>query len=101
RFPRWTGTLTDTRIAYLAGTRLHVVGGDGRGDVDAGGLPAAARVAPAWRPGVLHVVSYVDTHGRIYTYDVDHGALLWRSRPYPHPRLLTWSDDGRLLLLVT
>ena len=36
--PRWTGTTTDTRIAYLTTSRLHVVGGDGRGDLDAGGL---------------------------------------------------------------
>jgi hypothetical protein len=101
RFPSWTGTHTDTRIAYLSGSRLHVVGGDGRGDVDAGGLPAAARVAPAWRPGLKRVVAYVDTRGRVYAYDADSGSLEWRSQPFPHPRLLTWSDDGSLLLLVT
>jgi len=100
-FPRWTGSRTDTRIAYLTGSRLHVVGGDGRGDVDAGGLPAAARVAPAWRPGARRLIAYADTTGRVYSYDTDHGSLEWRSRPFPHPRLLTWSDDGAILALLT
>ena len=43
RFPRWGGTATDTRIAYLTGSRLHVVAGDGTGDDAVRGLPAAAR----------------------------------------------------------
>src|SRR5439155_15169925 len=47
RFPTWTGTPTDTRIAYVAGGRLHVVAGDGTGDRAIG---PAARVAPVWRP---------------------------------------------------
>ena len=101
RFPRWGGTRTDTRIAYLTGSRLHVVGGDGRGDVDAGGLPAAARVAPAWRPGPRHVVAYVTTRGRVYVYDSDAGSLLSRSARYARPRRLAWSADGSRLLLVT
>ena len=32
RFPRWGGTRTDTRIAYLSDGELRVVGGDGKGD---------------------------------------------------------------------
>jgi hypothetical protein len=32
RFPVWTGTRTDTRIAYLSAGRLRVVAGDGTGD---------------------------------------------------------------------
>ena len=32
RFPRWSGTATDTRIAYLSGGRLRVVAGDGTHD---------------------------------------------------------------------
>src|SRR5262249_56447118 len=28
---RWGGTETDTRIAYLSGSALHVIGGGGRG----------------------------------------------------------------------
>jgi hypothetical protein len=101
RFPRWAGSRTDTRIAYLTGSRLHVVAGDGTGDVDAGGLPAAARVAPAWRPGSGHVVAYADTRGRVYLYDADAGSVAWRSALLPGPRLLDWSSDGRRLAVVT
>jgi hypothetical protein len=99
-FPRWGGTRTDTRIAYLSGSRLHVVAGDGTGDVDAGGLPAAARLAPAWRPGSPHVFAYVTTRGRVYVYEPDAGALRWRSAPFPNARKLVWSPDGSRLLLV-
>jgi hypothetical protein len=101
RFPRWGGTLTDTRIAYLTGSRLHVVAGDGTGDIDAGGLPAAALVAPAWQPGADHVLAYATTRGRVYVYDPDAGTLRWRSAPYPHPHQLLWSADGKRLLLIT
>ena len=54
RFPVWTGTFTDTRIAYLAGGRLHVVGGDSKGDRTIG---PAANVRPMWRPGRILVYS--------------------------------------------
>jgi hypothetical protein len=101
RFPRWGGSRTDTRIAFLTTSRLHVVAGDGTGDIDAGGLPAAARVAPAWRPGLPFVLAYADTLGRAYAYEPGTGALRWRSEPFPKPRLLQWSSDGRLLLVVT
>ena len=100
RFPRWGGSRTDTRIAYLTGGRLHVVAGDGTGDVDAGGLPAAAPVAPAWRPGSRHAVAYADVRGRVHLYDVA-GRVEWRSAPFPRPRLLEWSSDGTRLVLVT
>ena len=65
RFPRWGGTETDTRIAYLERRRLHVVAGDGTGDADLG-LPPAARVAPAWQPaaeGRELLLAYADTSG--------------------------------------
>jgi hypothetical protein len=100
-FPRWGGSRTDTRIAYLTGSRLHVVAGDGTGDVDQNGGPAAARVAPAWRPGARHVLAYVTTRGRVYVVDTDAGSLRWRSAPYAGPRTLAWSRDGKRLVLVT
>jgi hypothetical protein len=105
RFARWTGTNTDTRIAYLTTSRLHVVGGDGHGDLDAGGLPAAARIAPAWRPGPGFAIAYANTRGRVFAYDTAHGTDFWTvpviSARYPGPRSLQWSSDGSRLLLVT
>jgi hypothetical protein len=101
RLAAWGGTRTDTRIAYLTDSRLHVVGGDGRHDVDAGGLPAAADVRPAWRPGKPFVVGYADTRGRIGAYEPDTGALRWRTPPLPGVRTLEWSRDGTRLLAVS
>jgi len=101
RFARWGGSRVDTRIAYLSGSRLHMVAGDGTGDVDLCGEPAAAPVAPAWRPGLPHVLAFATTAGRIYVLDADRCSLTWRSAPFAHPRTLRWSSDGRRLLLVT
>jgi hypothetical protein len=95
RFPAWTGTRTDTRIAYVAGGRLHVVAGDGTGDRTVG---PAARVAPAWRPGPGHVVAYA-AGGKAVVYDVDTGTVLRRLPPAP--KKLAWSADGRLLLVFS
>ena len=104
RFPRWAGGATDTRIAYLAGNRLHVVAGDGTEDADAGGLPAAALVAPAWKPGEGFVVAYANTRGRVFPYDT-RGSSFWtappQSAPLPAPRTLEWSGDGRRLVMRT
>ncbi len=79
RFPRWGGTKTDTRIAYLSRGTLRVIGGDGKGDrlLDA---RAAAR-APLWRPGAAHVLVYARRDGSIRVVDVDSGAELERKVP--------------------
>src|SRR5262249_37022607 len=76
--PRWGGSLIDPRIAYIATSRLHVVAGDSTKDADVGGLPAAARIAPAWRPGMPFVLAYADTLGHVYAYEPETGALRWR-----------------------
>jgi hypothetical protein len=103
RFPRWGGTHTDTRIAYLTTSRLHVVAGDGTGDVDAEGLPAAAPVAPAWQPTTVdrHVLAYVTTRGRVTVFDPARGSVSWISPRYADPRVLAWTPDGRTLALAT
>jgi hypothetical protein len=95
RFPAWTGTRTDTRIAYLAGGKLHVAAGDGTDDRVIG---RAAPVAPAWRPGSGHVLAYSDGR-RAVVLDTDTGKVLRRLPPAP--RKLAWSADGRLLLVFS
>ena len=95
RFPAWTGTRTDTRIAYLSRGRLRIVAGDGTGDHAVG---PAAPVAPAWRPGRRRVLAYSDGR-RAMVIDTDSGSVL--ERLGPAPRKLAWSADGRLLLVFS
>jgi hypothetical protein len=91
RFPAWAGTRTDTRIAYLSGSQLRIVAGDGTGDHAVG---RAALVPPVWRPGPRRVLAYSDGR-RAIVYDVDSGSVLRRIAPAP--RELAWSRAGRLL----
>lgn len=49
RFPAWTGTLSDTRIAYISGGKLRIVAGDGTGDHAVG--RASLVSPPSWMPG--------------------------------------------------
>lgn len=96
RFARWGGSETDTRIAYLSRDELRVVAGDGDGDRAVG--PALA-VAPAWRPGGGHVLTYVDPSRRVVTRDLATGRVLWHARGTGVPAALEWSGDGRRLLV--
>ena len=91
--PRWEGTRTDTRIAYLAAGGLRVVAGDGTGDrlLDA----HAADVAPAWDPARLHTIAYAA--GSTVLLRRADGALVWRARAGVVPTALAWSSDGRFL----
>jgi hypothetical protein len=79
RFPRWGGTKTDTRIAYLSRGALRVVGGDGRGDRLLDRL--ADEQAPAWQPGLGHRLAYARRDGTIRIVDTDTGAVLDRDAP--------------------
>jgi hypothetical protein len=102
-FPRWGGTETDTRIAYLSGRRLRVVAGDGTGDADPG-LPSAAPVAPAWQPaapGRELLLAYADRRGRIRAYAPGSRSLRFTTAPGPVPSRLEWSSDGERLLAVS
>ena len=79
RFPRWGGTRTDTRIAYLSNGRLRVVAGNGKGDrlLD----PQAANRAPRWLSGPGHRLAYARRDGSIRVVDVDTRAVLDRNAP--------------------
>src|SRR4029077_2477940 len=56
RVPAWGGQHGNTRIAYLAGSALHVIAGDGTGDAARCG--AAAPVPPVWQPESLPLLAY-------------------------------------------
>lgn len=95
--PRWEGTETDTRIAYIARSGLRVVAGDGTGDhlLDRFG----GEVAPAWDPARLHTLAYY-TGGSIVLRRAD-GPIVWRTPITVLPTALMWSSDGRRLAVVS
>jgi hypothetical protein len=95
RLPAWTGTRTDTRVAYLSGGVLRLVAGDGTGDR---AIEPASPVAPVWRPGRARVLAYVRGTTTLVR-DVDTGAVLLRKTGDVRPAKLEWSDDGKLLLV--
>jgi hypothetical protein len=98
---RWS--TSGQRIAYLAGSELHVIAGDGTGDfVLARG---AARVAPAWMPvgeGPYspNVLAYADQRaGAIRIAEVDDGSLRSTIRYPVAIRSLQWLDRDHLLVV--
>jgi hypothetical protein len=80
RFPAWTGTRMDTRIAYIAGGRLHVVAGDGTDDRAIG---PAGLVQPVWLPGRVLVYS---NGRRLVAYDTTSRSVL-RTVSLPRTRI--------------
>jgi hypothetical protein len=96
-WPVWGGTRTDTRIAYVAGSTLRVVAGDGTRDR---ALAQGVGTPPAWRPGPGHVLAYAQA-GALRVAQADTGRELWgRSRIEPVSALL-WSADGRRLATLS
>jgi hypothetical protein len=78
RSPRWGGTKTDTRIAYIDRSGLRVVAGDGTGDRL---LVPGYRGPIAWRRGAPFVLAYADRPGRVTLYDVAEQRVIERSAP--------------------
>lgn len=87
------------RIAYLAGTHLRVVAGDGTEDTLL--APRVAPLPPAWRPepGPRHVLAHFTPTGAIGVLNTDTRRLLFRVPPTgSKPLGLEWSTDGQRLL---
>jgi WD40 repeat protein len=86
------------RIAYLSGSSLRAVAGDGTGDrqID----PRVSPVAPAWRPGARHTLAFVDSEGAVRLVDTDSGRREL-SLNLPAARDLAWSPDGGRLAVAT
>lgn len=103
REPVWTGTRTDTRIAYTSRDELRVVGGDGRGDTGLGTAPDMGEAPLAWRPGDGRVLAYaLPEQGIVRVVDVDAGGEeVWSNAVAGKATELAWSSDGRLLLVAT
>jgi hypothetical protein len=94
--PRWSSKGNgDERVAYLAGSTLRLIGGDGRGDRAL--ARGVAHVTPAWRPHT-HVLAYVEGM-RIMVRDVDTHAVQWQAAAPSHVQALQWSTDGQYLLV--
>jgi hypothetical protein len=95
--PTWTGTRTDTRIAYQAADGLRVVAGDGTGDhlLDANG----GWIAPAWDPARRFTLAYRSRDAIVLRRDT--GALVWRRNVSIAATQLVWSSDGRYLAVVS
>lgn len=97
----WSGTETDTRIAYVSDAPnggVRVVAGDGTGDRL---LVPAADGPLAWRPGSRHELAY-PLGTELHLRNADTGRLVWRARGVA-PRFtrgLSWSSDGRRVVVV-
>jgi hypothetical protein len=98
RAPRWGGTRTDTRIAYLSRAELRIVAGDGENDRRV--ARRSALVAPAWRPRSRHVLTYATPGGEVVTVDTERRRELWRAAATLPVEALAWSSDGRRLLVL-
>lgn len=98
RFPRWSGTETDTRIAYVDASGLRVVAGDGTDDRL---LVGGVRGPIAWRPGLRFVLAHV-TPRTVRVVDANTKKLLWQApRPGGRATAVEWSSNGRRLLVLS
>jgi hypothetical protein len=99
RGARWSSEVNpgDTRVAYLNGRALRVVGGNGQGD---GELRRVVGVStPAWRPDAFQL-AFSTVDGRIELVDTETARTIWRTVPGEVPTQLAWSEDGERLLAL-
>jgi hypothetical protein len=96
RAARWSGD--GYRIAYVSGSTLRVVAGDGTGDRLL--APRVAPIAPAWN-GVSHQLLYADAHGRLHLVDVDTGKSFFVTTTSEPPLEVGWTAGGRTVVELT
>jgi dipeptidyl aminopeptidase/acylaminoacyl peptidase len=96
--PRWSPD--GYRIAYLDGSTLRVVAGDGTGDRRFAGT--VAHVAPAWQPNSHneHVLAFVTASKTLYVSNADTNELLAHHRLADLPFALFWTTDAKRLVAV-
>jgi hypothetical protein len=99
RGARWSSEVNpgDTRVAYLNGRALRVVGGNGAGDKELRRLVGVS--APAWRPDAFEL-AFSTVDGRIELVDAESARTIWRTVPGEVPKQLVWSEDGERLLAL-
>ncbi len=97
RLPSWNGP-DGFRLAYLNGSSLRVVNGDGSDDHLL--EPRVAAIAPAWKPGRSYVLAFAKRDGRVEAVRTDSGATTFATGPGPRPLSLQWSLGGRRLLVT-
>jgi hypothetical protein len=95
--PQWYPPL-GYRVAYLSGSALRVVAGDGTGDRLF--APRVTGVAPAWRPNHAYQLAYVTEAGRLVVRDADSGRVAWSAAVGPAVERLDWSANGQRLLVL-
>ena len=93
--PRWSPN--GLHVAYRAGTRMHVIWGNGINDATLPGRAAPA--APAWQPDAPRTLAWARADGTVIVQDAYTGLVLWRRRGGA-VRHLSWSADGRRLLIA-
>jgi WD40 repeat protein len=92
---RWSPS--GLQVAYRAGTRMHVIWGNGINDATLPGR--AAQAAPAWQPNAPNTLAWARADGTVIVQDAYTGLVLWRHKGGP-ARHLSWSADGKRLLIA-